>query len=473
MNEVKNTNSEICDEKGETHHSTLTMVSFSFANFIDEILNVAFGVVVFFFYEVVIGLNVLLIFFAYAIYSIWNAINDPLMGYLTDRPFTFTKKLGRRFPWILIGAVGWLFMYILIFTPPTLDPINGAIILFIWLAATTSIYDTFSSIKSTNFQSLFPDKFRGEERKKASGIMGFIGFFGIALGSILPSLFTEGGTPQDYLTQAIVLVIVGLVGALLMIPGTRDDQYAVDRYLEQCEEETERESFIEMFKTTLKQRNYRWIVIIYFMLQTVTALLLSSIYYLTAFILQDEGATLIIMVSFLLGALISAPVWTLLAKKMQNNRKMMIINGVVEVLFLTPLLIGQTLMVILIGAGLFGFAFGGHAVIFRGLVFPDVIDESVAEMGKRREGTFVGVRDFFGRLSFLAQAGIFAFIHIITGFNSAATVQTPLAIFGIQAHLALVPMILTAIITIMIWKLYDITPEKSEEINKKIMSLKL
>jgi Na+/melibiose symporter-like transporter len=94
-------------------------------------------------------------------------------------------------------------------------------------------------------------------------------------------------------------------------------------------------------------------------------------------------------------------------------------------------------------------------------------------MGKRREGTFVGVRDFFGRLSFLAQAGIFAFIHIITGFNSAATVQTPLAIFGIQAHLALVPMILTAIITIMIWKLYDITPEKSEEINKKIMSLKL
>ncbi|MBD3195588.1 MAG: amidohydrolase family protein [Candidatus Lokiarchaeota archaeon] len=38
--EIKN---EICDEAGDTHHSTLSMISFAFGSFIDEIMNVAFG----------------------------------------------------------------------------------------------------------------------------------------------------------------------------------------------------------------------------------------------------------------------------------------------------------------------------------------------------------------------------------------------------------------------------------------------
>ena len=52
----------------------------------------AFGFTVFFFYEVVIGLNTLIAAFAFILYTIWNAVNDPLIGYLMER-------LAYRMPW--------------------------------------------------------------------------------------------------------------------------------------------------------------------------------------------------------------------------------------------------------------------------------------------------------------------------------------------------------------------------------------
>ena len=43
------------------------------------------------------------IFLIYLIYSIVDAINDPLIGYLADRSTRFTEKYGKRFPWIITG----------------------------------------------------------------------------------------------------------------------------------------------------------------------------------------------------------------------------------------------------------------------------------------------------------------------------------------------------------------------------------
>ena len=38
----------------------------------------------------------------WTIYGLWNAINDPLMGQLSDRTRT---KFGRRVPYVMFGAI--------------------------------------------------------------------------------------------------------------------------------------------------------------------------------------------------------------------------------------------------------------------------------------------------------------------------------------------------------------------------------
>ena len=126
----------------EITHSKKSMASFACGTFLNEFIMMAFFAFSFFYYEAEIGLNVWLVGLGYVIYAIWNAVNDPLVGYLTDRAFKFTKKWGRRFPWIIIGGIPWVFSYILVFTPPDVEPQGvGAWILFAWLVFTMCLYD--------------------------------------------------------------------------------------------------------------------------------------------------------------------------------------------------------------------------------------------------------------------------------------------------------------------------------------------
>ncbi|MFX1572097.1 MAG: MFS transporter, partial [Promethearchaeota archaeon] len=92
------------EEEIELTHSNLNMVSYGFGKFLTEFLEMAFTAWLYYFYVRTIGVQSLIIGLAVIIYAIWNAVNDPLVGYLTNRPFKFTRKWGRRFPWVMIGG---------------------------------------------------------------------------------------------------------------------------------------------------------------------------------------------------------------------------------------------------------------------------------------------------------------------------------------------------------------------------------
>ena len=71
--------------------------SYSFGSFFDDFGTTVLGTWYFIFYETEIGLNTILISIALIIYGIWNAINDPIAGVISDYPFKFTRKKGKRF----------------------------------------------------------------------------------------------------------------------------------------------------------------------------------------------------------------------------------------------------------------------------------------------------------------------------------------------------------------------------------------
>ena len=125
----------------EISHSKKNMASYGFGKFVIEMLEMAFTALGFFFYENEVGLNVWLVALGYICYALWNAINDPMVGYLTNRPFKFTKKWGRRFPLIIIGGILTVLSYFLVFMPPRVDPVSGAWIIFAWLVFSTCLFD--------------------------------------------------------------------------------------------------------------------------------------------------------------------------------------------------------------------------------------------------------------------------------------------------------------------------------------------
>ena len=114
------------ENTGETYqNSKFIMASYGMNQFFGQWITGPFGMYVFFFYETEIGLNVGLAALAFVLFSVWNAINDPLTGFLMERVIMpWEKRWGKRFPWIVIGAIPWLFSYAMIFMVPLVwDPV--------------------------------------------------------------------------------------------------------------------------------------------------------------------------------------------------------------------------------------------------------------------------------------------------------------------------------------------------------------
>ena len=98
-----NEESEIDSSEWE-QASTKKMMSYSFGYLLVYFMGGFFNSWVFYYYEVEIGLPVVLLGLAFVIFAVWNMINDPLVGYLTDRPFKWSKKYGFRAPWMILGV---------------------------------------------------------------------------------------------------------------------------------------------------------------------------------------------------------------------------------------------------------------------------------------------------------------------------------------------------------------------------------
>ena len=58
-----------------------------------------------FYYETVVGFPTFLYFIGFTIFTVWDAFNELFAGILTDKTYSFTKRWGKRFPWVFISSI--------------------------------------------------------------------------------------------------------------------------------------------------------------------------------------------------------------------------------------------------------------------------------------------------------------------------------------------------------------------------------
>jgi GPH family glycoside/pentoside/hexuronide:cation symporter len=471
----------LSEEKNQYEHPKWEMASYGFGPALNQFFRMAYVSFAFYFYESELGLNVWFTGIAFIIFAIWNAINDPLVGYLTDRPFRFSKKWGVRFPWTIIGGIPWVFSYILIFLPGVIA-VSGDWVLFAWLTFSTCLFDTFNSIWWVNFYAVFPEKFRDlDERRMASGIITPVGIIGIVLGGILPVILITYGSASSYFFQAIIISLVGLLIFSFGLPGWRDDPKSINNYLESYRNEKSKISFFKILRKGFKQRSFTVYLFIYFTFQVLIFCIQSSLPYFVVFVLdRTKGTQLFIQATFLIGALVTVPIWIKLARSKNNNKIIYLTSATLLAAFSFPLTFITNLVLILIIVFFWGIALGGLWSMERPII-SDIIDESKLHTKQRHEGVYVSVAMFFNRLAIIAQALIFAIIHTLTGFSEGLTSLQELqianpnwefAVLGIQLHFGIIPALFLVVGVLLFWKLYDLTPDKVGEVQDQLQGIK-
>ncbi|MBD3352212.1 MAG: MFS transporter [Candidatus Lokiarchaeota archaeon] len=453
-----------------------TMVSYGFGKFNFELVTGAFAALVFKYYEDNLGLSAGLAAIGIILYSIWNAINDPLIGHLTIKPTKLSAKYGRRFPWIFLGSIFWGFSFVLIFAVPN-GIANNEFYTLLWMILTTCLYDTFGSLWEVNYQSVFPDKFRDkDERDKAAGIATAIGVFGIALGEIIPTLVIRGYEPKysiDFVTNALIFMSLSILMSFIIIPGVRENDDMKKRYIKFIaeEEKEEQPSFWQQLVEALSERNFLAFILLYFLYQACTMSMTASVHYVGDHILgaipQD---TTIIFAGMLLGALGSVPLWTAISKKLGDHQKAIKIAAIWMIFATFPMTFLTTETQFLIALTIWGVGFGGFWMLITP-VMADIIDEIVVKKGKRKDGIYLGFRAFFGRLSYAVQALTFWIVHDLTDYDPNNI--TELAKLGIHIHMALIPTIFLIVGLAIFHILNTLNKEKMEVIHKKLAELDL
>ncbi len=380
-----------------------------------------------FFYTENIGLTMQMIAAANVIYAIWDAFNDPIAGYLSDRTRT---KWGRRRPWLLVAVPVFIAASMLFFSPPA--ALGKGTALAVWFAVFLILTETGNTIASVNYHSLLPDLYRDvQQRNRANSLRQALQLVGMIIGVSLVPMITSA------LGYTVTAVVLGLLsGALIIysVLGCREN----DDYLD-----TPQAGLFASLKALASNRNFWLVSVSHFFYQSTSGLLLAGIPFYIKYALQlPDGNATFLSAAVFVSAIPAMYLWYRLINKFGTLncwRAALTLLGVSLIpLYFVKSLIPACLCGVLVGVGVSG------VTANLDMVNSTLIEDDAARYGVRREATFFAGISFITRLSSLTRSGVFLLLFAWFGFESG---DNPGAMPGTAARWMMIvfPIVLMAL----------------------------
>ncbi len=405
-------------------------LAFATGEITDAVAYQGFSFLIFNFYYFVVDMDIFYITLLYALWSIYNAFNDPILGGISDK--TRTKRFGggRRRPWMIAAWVPLSIIMFFLFTPFTTyaqNPVWVSIYFFVIICLFDTIYTAFS----LNRTSLYPEMFRtNKEREEAGAGRRIMMILGLVLAMGLPTFIVGDLSDSNNLYKYWIAGAV--LGVIIFITAWINIKWGVK---EPPLEELETRETTGVFKSIwITLKNWRFVIFVLCSMMNwyVFALfpMVMNIYH--KFILEQPWmgdntsifAALLLLVAFLFSGL-GVIIWSKVDNKL-GSKVGFLLSQIFWIVVLIPMFFVNNYFVALGIMALNGIGLGGSPY-FIDRHISNIADDDELKTGQRREASFFGVHALIIRLSSILAIISMFIILAGTDYNifSAADVNNP------------------------------------------------
>ena len=402
--------------------------------------------------------------------KIWDAVNDPFVGVLTDK--TESRRWGRRLPWLLYGAIPFGFFFFLQWIVPTTN-VWG---LFWYYVIIGIISQVFYTIVNLPYMAMTPELTQDyDERTSLNSFR-----FAFSLGGSIVSLFLAqlvfsliDTRQQQYLVLAALCGVIAVLGIFWCVWGTRDRILAFEAKRIQTEE-SESTSIGEQIKIVFNNKPFLFVIGIYLFSWLGVQITASVIPYFVMYCMKFKESDVPGVIIGVQGtALLMLFVWGALSKRVGKKAVYFMgmflwIIAAIGLFFLQPGQIGLLYaLAVIAGSGV------SVAYLVPWSMMPDVIELDELQTGQRREGVFYGFMVLLQKFGLAFGLFLVGIALQYAGFQEKISGQTELpiqpesALWAIRIAIAPVPII-CLIGGLFLTYFYPITREMHAEILLKL-----
>lgn len=418
-----------------------------------------------FFLTSVAGIPPALAAFIPMVGKLWDAINDPLIGWLSDRT---KSRYGRRIPWMVIGVVPCAIVFFLHWLVPARVEDGGMWFLFWYYVAASFVYNAVSSAITVPHTALMPEMTQDyDERtslvsyRSAFSILGSIGLNVLAL----VVFETVRGELNQYATMGAACALILLASVTWCVFGIWPTVRRREAILAARTSGAPPVRGMAQLKIVFTNKPFLFVCGIYlcsWLAVQVTATIL--IYYVVNVMKMPEASFSVVALLVMGTAFVVLPLWVFLSHRL--GKKAVYYYGMV-------LWIAAQGGLMLLQPGQVGFMYGLAALAGFGVsvaylipwsMVPDVIEYDEWITGQRREGVYYGFMVLLQKLGlalavFLVGHALAAAGFVQRGAGQAIPEQPESALTAIRMVIGPLPAI-GLILGLVCVYFYPITKEK-------------
>ena len=400
----------------------------------------------------------------FLIVKIWDAINDPIIGTLTDRTNT---RWGRRRPWLLFGAIPFALAYFLTWQVPDLSA-GGK---FWYYLVVSILLDTGFTAVNVPYTAMTPELSDDYDERTSLNAYRFSfsilgGTLAAFVHTIIVGSFTGGAVLQGYTISAAIWAVLIVLSNMITFAFTRESHFQG--------QQPEGPGFFAGMVLAFKNHAFIYVTIIYLLSWLAIQFVQNNLFLYVKYWLEaeDQFQWLLLLLQF--GSFFFVLVWARLSERLGKQR----------VYYLgTAFWLAAALLLYFVPRGNMSLLYivaplasVGVAVCYLipWSMLPDVVDLDELETGQRREGIFYGFFVFLQKLGISAGIAISNLILAGAGYIKPEYAGAPVApnqpeavLSALRIFVSLVP-ILILLLSYVAVRLYPITREKHAEIQMRL-----